>query len=237
VTTGQFTSNPWILNDGVLDRSEVTGGDLLTNRENYNRGFKGLQFTLNKRLSNKWMARSSLSWNSWSENIGDYVANGNYANPSQLDDEPMSDGGQIIRQSSGSGRTYYMSSGWQFNTSGLYQLPKDFDISGNLFGRQGYPQPIYHRIDLGAFEGRERVLGVNDVNQVRLKNMFLLDVRFAKNFNFEGGHSITLAGEIFNLLNGSTTNSQVVDISSPTFARIDEILSPRVLRLVFKIRY
>ena len=92
----------------------------------------------------------------------------------------MIDGGQSIRQTSGSGRTYYMSAGWQFNISGLYQLPKEFEFSGNLFGRQGYPQPYYHRIDLGAFEGRERVLAVDSVNEIRLTNLSTVDIRFAR---------------------------------------------------------
>jgi hypothetical protein len=162
---------------------------------------------------------------------------GNYANPASLDDEPLLDGGQAIRRSAGSGRTYYMSSGWQFNVSGLYQF-KWFDLSGNLFGRQGYPQPYYNRINLGAFEGRERVLGVSAIDEVRLDNLFLFDIRVAKDINFASGRAaVTVAAEIFNLFNAGTTNSTVVDASSPSFLRIDEILSPRIVRLVAKFRF
>jgi hypothetical protein len=235
VTTNGFTSTPWILNDGVLDRSEVTGGTLLTNRDDYYRQFRGFELTLNKRLSNRWMARGAFSINSWNEEwTGGQV--GSYPNPSRLDDEPSIQGGQKIRQTGGSGRTYYMSSGWQFNVSGLYQLGHGFDISGNLFGRQGYPQPYYHRINLGSVEGRERVLAVDDVNEVRLDNLFLVDVRLAKTFQVRQ-FGFTVAAEIFNLLNAGTVNAQVVDMSSSTFGRIDEILSPRIVRLVGKFRF
>jgi hypothetical protein len=129
-----------------------------------------------------------------------------------------------------------MSSGWQFNISGLYQLGYGFDLSGNFFGRQGYPQPYYHRINLGQVEGRERVLSVDDVNEVRLSNLFTVDVRIAKNFDYRQLR-FTVAAEIFNLLNAGTVNAQVVDMSSSTFGRIDEILSPRIVRLVGKFRF
>ncbi len=103
-----------------------------------------------------------------------------------------------------------MSAGWQFNISGLYQFGR-FDFSGNIFARQGYPQPYYNRIDLGAFEGRERVLGVDDIDEVRLTNLFTLDIRIAKKFGFALQARVTVAAEIFNLFNSGTTNSKVVD--------------------------
>jgi hypothetical protein len=235
VTTDGYTSTPWILNDGVLDRPEVTGGVMLQNRDDYNREFRGFEFTLSKRLSNRWMARGAFSINNWKENwTGGQV--GSYPNPSRLDDEPSIDGGQKIRQTGGSGRTYYMTSGWQFNVSGLYQLGYGLDLSANFFGRQGYPQPYYHRINLGPVEGRERVLAVSDVNEIRLDNLYLLDLRLAKTFQYER-LGFTLAAEIFNLLNAGTSNAKVVDLSSGTFGRTDEILAPRIMRLVAKFKF
>ena len=48
---------------------------------------------------------------------------------------------------------------------------------------------------------------------------------------------MTVAAEIFNLFNAGTTNSKVVDLSSSSFGRIDEILSPRIVRLVAKFSF
>ncbi len=72
MTNNGYTSTPYVLNDGVLDRPEVTGGTLLTNRDELHHDAYGFQFTMNKRLSNKWMARGSFSFNSLEDNIGPY---------------------------------------------------------------------------------------------------------------------------------------------------------------------
>ena len=53
-------------------------GRLLTNRDGYSTAYKGLEATLNKRLSNKWMARVAFTYADWTQNVDDKVgSNGN----------------------------------------------------------------------------------------------------------------------------------------------------------------
>ncbi len=235
VTVNGFTSTPYILKDGVTDRPDVTGGSLLTNRDDYHRNFKGFEIYLNKRLSNKWMSRAVFSWGSWTEHFDG--PNGYYPNRTSLVTEPQIDGGKIIQSGGGSGKTAYYTYGWQFNLSGLYQLPYDFDIAGNLFTRQGYPLPLYQQIQLGAVDGNSSVLVVDDVYEQSLSSLMNVDLRIAKRFMFGSRRGITLGMDIFNVFNSNTVLNRVVNVGSSSYPRIDEILAPRIIRFNAKINF
>ena len=122
-------------------------GFVTTNIPGYSTGFNGLELGLVKRLSNRWMSRVSFSWNNAREHFdttaGVYDTNGN---PTPTLSEPLKDGGQFAPQSGGSGSgSIYINAKWQFNANALYQAPYGIDISGNVFGRQGYPYPLFRR--------------------------------------------------------------------------------------------
>ena len=57
--------------------------------------------------------------------------------------DSQTDGGVVASYGAGSGKVYFNNAKWQFNANLLYQLPAGFEVAGNLFGRQGYPNPIY----------------------------------------------------------------------------------------------
>jgi hypothetical protein len=240
-TTDGYTSYPYVLRDGVLDRPDVTGGQILENHADYHTTYRGIELTLNKRLSNKWMSRVSFSWGDWKEYYDGAAA---IQNPtinrdlysSAIDGGVGINGGKVLRRSSGSGNGYFTTATWQINISGLYQLPYDFDISGNLYSRQGYQQPWYHQIDLGVLDGTRDVLALENVDDINLDTIMNLDLRFAKNFRF-GRRGATLAFELFNALNGNTNLNRYINMSSSNFGRLEEIMAPRIARLVARIRF
>jgi hypothetical protein len=158
------------------------------------------------------------------------VGPGAIINPSHLDLDPQIDGAQHVEFAVGSGKNYYTSAKWQVNVNGMYQLPGGFEIAANLFGRQGYPKPVYLQLDLGALDGVPNVLAVSTTDQIRLKNLWDLDLRLAKSLRL-GGASLTLAGEIFNALNSNTELYRNPSASSTSFNRLDEILAPRIARV------
>ena len=107
---------------------------------------------MNKRLSNRWQTRVAFSFNDWRE----------YSRRSGRVPEPDAhrlttdeagrhavglvqvDGGQIAPRSGGSGKgDMFYNASWQLNANGFYQLPGGFDLGANIFGRQGYVQPLY----------------------------------------------------------------------------------------------
>jgi carboxypeptidase family protein/TonB-dependent receptor-like protein len=223
VTANGFTVTPYTLNSDVLSR--VTGGALLTNRPDFSRTYNGLELAMVKRLSNRWMARAAFTYNDWKEHVGP----GAIVQPNHQDLDPQIDGAQHLEFAVGSGKNYYTSAKWQVNLNGMYQLPGNFEIAANVFGRQGYPQPVYLTLDAGALDGQLNMLGVSTTDQVRLKNLWDMDLRLAKSLKL-GGANLTLAGELFNLFNSNTElyrNPQ----ANGAYNRLDEILAPRIARL------
>ena len=198
----------------------------MRNRPDFSRTFKGVELSFVKRMANNWMARAALSWNDWTEHVGPDAI----INPTHHDLDPQIDGGQSMPFSAGSGKNYYTNARWQVNINGLYQLPAGFEVAANLFGRQGYPKPVYMQLDTGALDGVLKVLAVNEVDDVRLPNLWNLDLRLAKNFKF-GRTNMILAGELFNALNANTDLYRNPQANGTTFNRLDEILAPRIARV------
>jgi hypothetical protein len=136
----------------------------------------------------------------------------------------------VVIFSAGSGKNYYANAKWQVNLNGLYQLPAGFEVAANLFGRQGYPKPVYLQLDTGALDGTLNVLAVGETDQIRLANLWNLDLRLAKNFKL-GGANLMVGAEVFNALNANTELYRNPSASSTAFNRLDEILAPRIVRL------
>jgi hypothetical protein len=90
---------------------------------------------------------AAFSWNNAREHFDDaagiYDTNGN---PTPTLSEPLKDGGQFAPQSGGSGSgNIYINAKWQFNANAMYQAPYGIEVSGNVFGRQGYPFPLFRQ--------------------------------------------------------------------------------------------
>jgi hypothetical protein len=224
VTRNGFTATPYIVNDGVADR--ITGGILLRNRPDFSRSYNGLELALVKRLSNRWMGRAAFTFNNWKEHVGP----GALINPTHQDLDPQIDGAQHMEFAVGSGKNYYTSAKWQVNLNGMVQLPAGFEAAANLFGRQGYPKPVYLQLDTGALDGTLNVLAVSTTDQIRLKNLWDVDLRVAKSIRLGGAH-LTVAGELFNALNSNTELYRNPSATSTSFNRLDEILAPRIARV------
>jgi hypothetical protein len=137
-----LSAQAFIPDQALVDASG--SGRLLSNRPEYHTAFKGLELTLNKRLSNKWMTRVGFSYNNWQEF---YDGPGAVQNPTRTDTAansagalvlsgPQVSGGQVAPRSGGSGKgDVFYNAKWQFNAVGLYQLPMGFDVAANVFSR------------------------------------------------------------------------------------------------------
>src|SRR5439155_10465777 len=144
VTANGFTAIPYFLDDAGVENA--TGGLLLTNRPDYHRTFNGVELSLTKRLSSRWMPRAAFSYNDWKE----YFGPGAIQDPTRTALDPQIDGGQVVAYGAASGKFYYVNAKWQANFNALYQLPANFEVAANLFGRQGYPKPYTINVDTGG---------------------------------------------------------------------------------------
>ena len=211
----------------------IAGGNgfLETNVPGYKTDYHGIELGLIKRLSNRWMGRVGFSWNNarehYSEAAGMYDTNGN---PTPDLTEPLKDGGQFAPQSGGSGSgSIYINAKWQFNANGMVQIPYGLELSGNVFGRQGYPFPLFRQVSLGVDTGTQ-VLVTPEIDTFRYPNLWNTDLRLAKDFTASRVH-LRVIGDLFNVFNANTALVRNNNITSPTFNALAQNLSPRIFRI------
>ena len=217
------------------------GARILSNRPDYHTTYNGLEASVNKRLSNKWFARVALSYNNYVEHPG----SGAIQNPTRTDTTggllafagAQVDGGAFAPRSGGSGKgDIFFNAKWQLNMNALYQLPMGFDLGGNLFGRQGYARPFYLRISAGQ-DGAQRVLATPGIDDNRYPSLWDFDLRLGKIITIAGPLKLNLAAEIFNVMNSNTETVRTRQLNSSAFGTLNEILSPRILRVTAGIKF
>jgi hypothetical protein len=214
--------------------AKVTAGGngfLTTNIPGYSTDYHGIEVNLTKRMSNRWMGRVGFSWNNAREHFSDvngiYDTNGN---PTPTVTEPLKDGGQFAPQSGGSGSgSIYINAKWQFNANGLYQAPYGIELSANVFGRQGYPMPLFRQQSLGS-DGGLQVLVSPQIDSFRYDNLWDTDARVAREFKVNAV-KLRLIGDVFNLFNANTVLVRNNNLASSSFNAIAQNLSPRIFRV------
>jgi hypothetical protein len=146
------------------------------------------------------------------------------------------DGGQFAPQSSassGSG-SVYVNAKWQFDANGMYQAPFGIEASANVFGRQGYPFPLFRTQALGGES--LSVLVTPTVDDFRYDNVWDTDVRLARAFKFQT-LSLRFIGDVFNLANANTVLVRNNNILATTFNQIGQNLSPRIFRFGVEVGF
>jgi hypothetical protein len=260
IQPNEYTANDPVTSDGYTvftysppDALVEAGnfGRLRTNQPGYTQNFNGLELTMTKRLSNKWMGRVAFSWNAFKQHYSGVTpvnggggtqggiggpGGGRYnGNPTPTDLNSLTDD-YVAAQSGGSGRaTFYTTPTWQIYANALVQLPWDLEFSGAVFGRQGQVEPQYIRASAGS-DGSFNVLATPTVDALRYDDVWDLDLRLAKNIKI-GPTTFTLSAEGFNIFNSGTVLQRFRQINSDSFQRIDEILSPRIVRLGARISF
>ena len=212
-------------------------GFLTTTVPGYYTDYNGVEVALLKRLSNHWMGRVGFAYNNAREHFSDpagrYDTNGN---PTPTFAEPLIDGGQyapVTSASSGSG-SVFVNAKWQFNANGMYVAPKDIELSANVFGRQGYPYPLFRSQTLGGES--LTVLVTPAIDYFRYDNVWDTDARVARTFNLHGKR-LRVMGDVFNVFNANTVLVRNNNILSTTFNQVVQNLSPRIVRFGVEVGF
>jgi hypothetical protein len=238
----------WRLRSGL----SVPSGTILENRRDYEQIYHGVELTLNKRLSNRWMARASVAWNDWTQDVGEGACrNPNNILSTSYGGSCPEDGEIVAVRSAGSGAKagIFINSSWNFNISGMYQLPLGFNIAANLFGREGYPYPKWVFINPdadpdgagpltagpGAAFGTRNII-VGSIEDERHDDVFNLDMRLEKIIDVKP-LQVAIALDVFNVLNEDTILQRNGQLNTSTYNRIDEVMAPRVVRVGARISF
>ncbi|MCC7417296.1 MAG: TonB-dependent receptor [Acidobacteria bacterium] len=224
---------PYSVNTFIAPADRVSaggGGFLLSNWGGNSTDYHGVEVSLVKRLSKRWMGRVSFGYNNAREHIaadGRYDTNGN---PTPTLTEPLVDGGQFAPQSTGLGNgNIYVNAKWQFNANAMYQAPYGFELAANVFGRQGYPFPLYRNQRLGS-DTSLNILVTPRIDSFRYDNVWDTDLRIARPFALHGAN-LRLIADLFNVFNANTALVRNNNLGSDAFNTLAVNLSPRVLRL------
>ncbi|HEY3124723.1 MAG TPA: hypothetical protein VGK70_11775, partial [Thermoanaerobaculia bacterium] len=211
-------------------------GDELRNRPGYRQTYDGAELQLVKRLSHGWMVRASAAWNDWKQHVAPeaiFDPNNRQAN---------SDGDVATPDFS---RT---NSRWQFNVSGLYQLPWGITAAGNFFGREGFPQPYFVTVQTHDVANNMPAILIGSVSDHRLKNVYELDLRVEKTVLLGPVH-IVPSLDVFNVTNENTVLFRVGNVGTydarrarpfqqrPTFNQITQVESPRIFRAGVRVSF
>ena len=110
----------------------------------------------------------------------------------------------------------------------MYQAPLGIDVAANVFGRQGYPFPLFRTQALGADTGLS-VLVTPLIDTFRYDNVWDTDLRVARTFKLRSV-SLRVIGDLFNVTNANTVLVRNNNVLSTAFNTIGQNLSPRIFR-------
>jgi hypothetical protein len=232
-----YNVQTYVPNGALISANGGTSAFLLANIPGYYTDYNGVELGVVKRLSHRWMGRASIAFNNAREHFtdpaGKYDTNGN---PMPTVTEPLVDGGQFAPATANGGGAYYLNAKWQVNLNAMYQAPQGVEVAVNVFGRQGYPFPIYRTGNTVSPstalkpDDTLNVLVSPQVDTFRYPNVWDTDVRLAKEVTYQG-LKVQLTGEVFNLLNANTALLRVNSITALNFNALSQNLSPRVMRV------
>ena len=234
--TGDTTVDPYSVPVYVLNEGINPTWSVLTNLPGYSQSYDGVELSLMKRMSNRWMFRGNFSWNDWTQNVDKQ-----YYDPTPLrvgSGCSNCDGSDVVEQSTGSGNKggVWIDADWAFNVAGVYQIPFiETNLGLNFTTRQGYPILYAHRTGVVQPGTSSKFVLVDEVGERRLDNPYSLDLRLSKDFRFSGvGFEVSV--DAFNITNERTILQRNSVLTTPnnnassTRNRIIELQSPRVLR-------
>jgi hypothetical protein len=210
--------------------NEALGYFIYSNNPSYYRAYKGFELTARKRMSHRWMANASYSWNSNPQ----YYPTGSYQNPTNI--EPQN-GGQYAPQSTTSGiDNVFVNAKWLARFSSSYQLPWwQLGVAGFLNLRSGFPFLTYIQTGSYTYTGTTTIASsgtsvyLNKVGDNRLPSVPQLDLRLDKAVKI-GRLRATASVDLFNAFNGNTVLAKRRQQNATNANYVSAILAPRVLR-------
>jgi hypothetical protein len=216
---------------------------LRSNRPGRSRTFNGFELTARKRLSNRWMAHTSLALNNAVEHFDSPLGYG-ITVPVSLttaSDDPseaaLVDGAQYAPESSGSGiGAVFTNARWLFKASGMYTLPWDINLSGVLNARQGYPYIEAILVTGRPFGAGDVLVPLDAIGETRLSTFTQIDMKVEKVFRV-GPTRLSGSFEIFNLANSNTVLTRERQLNSTSAGNARGILAPRVARFGLRVQW
>ena len=235
-----------LLPDGTLYNEAVfsllpglrpTGGTLLTNGEREQR-YRGITLTFDRRFTGRSTLRGSATWYRWTWRVPatfDAVSD-----PTDLWGAGDDDGAVVAERSRQPEKAgVWPHSSWSYRLTWLTWVGTQkhpwFDFAVAASGREGYPNPLYQRV-IGS-DGITREVAVAEFDRFRHDDVFTLDLQLARGFHLGGNRWLTVAVDVFNLLNETVVLQREQNQALARANEVTETLSPRVFRIGLRFRF
>ena len=207
---------------GYYARTSAGNRVVVTNDTNYLQTYKGLELTVNKRLSNRWQMLAGYTLAKTEVNNTTLAQTATNPSPNLLINATgnVTDANAPDRPN-------------QFKATGMYILPwHDVLISGNLSIQQG--PPITRQISRAIGFATNQIINLEPLGNTRLDTLTKIDVRLGKVFRFANSRSVEASVDFDNLTNADTVWSArnrteataFTDPTTGTRATLQQFLSP-----------
>lgn len=210
-------------------------GRILSNREGYHQDSFSAEVEVGGRLGQKARWRAWGSFSDWRER---FLDGRSIQDPTPLEGEPLQDAGLVAVRPGGLARgDVFVNARWTAGASLHGRLPGGMAGTALMHAREGFPIPYFEVASTGdPTGGAKNVLISPHLDSFRLPALILVDARLERGFR-AGRGTLTLAADVFNLLNRSTRLQVARDIELPVLGRPREILRPRIVRLGLDYRF
>jgi carboxypeptidase family protein/TonB-dependent receptor-like protein len=231
--------------------SPLPSSYVYTNVPDRFRNYNGVELSLQKRYSERWMANVSFAFNNAVDHWDSEAA---YEDPSCGHDANSGTfscpGAQAYApESGGSGiDNIFTNAKWLFKLNGMYTLPLwDINLSGNMQFRQGYPYPKALTVTNRGNGLADMRYILENMGDTRHPNVVYGDLSVSRSFNF-GQVRVVPEMAVFNLGNVNTVlarrrfmysyNATTGVGSSPSNADlISGVVAPRVIRFGLRVQW
>lgn len=172
---------------GFFARTSAANRSIITNDPNVTQSYKGIEFTVTKRFSDRWQM---LAGYTFSKNRIDDVS---------VDTSPN----LLINANGNITNTANADKPHQFKLTGMYLLPwHDLIVSGNITAQQG--PPITRQISRAVGFATNQIINLEPLGNTRLDPWNKVDVRAGKLFRFSNNRTFEATIDFDNLFNTAT---------------------------------
>jgi len=212
--------------------SQIPTGYIYTNRPDYSRGYSGFEITARKRMSSRWSANASFSYNDAQVH---YDSPDSYEDPTNVN---MLNGGQYAPESTSSGLgNVFVNAKWIARVSGVVQAPFGVNLAAFYNARSGYPFVATVLTPTRPFSAGTASVYLDKLGDNRLPKFQSVDFRVDRSFTLFHRVKVVPAVDIFNLLNGHTSLSVRGTQNANNANTISSLLAPRVFRFGARVSW
>jgi hypothetical protein len=192
----------------IFEQIETPVGIYYHNLEKSYYRYLALQFQLVKKLSNKWMANVSFTFQDWKRHLDE-------SEILDMNNFDFFNGGQVSPATTGSGlRDIWVNSRWIAKVSGMFQLPWGINITGFLQAKEGYPQPVRRQVS-GLNQGTEYIyLPGKKSGDERLPTLWMLNLGLEKRLVVSDKVTATLVLDWYNVTNNQIVQKYQLNLAS-----------------------